>query len=826
MTKITFAQITATNCELTKTFKRGTDGRIESTAIAHMTEGSARVVEIPDVSFLSHVFEVLTPHEAITCGVPVAGNTPLTTRAGAEFRRDAVARTNEAFSFPYGPALFPIDVDVDGDNFTSVGAVLDALEACSPWMRNAHRVARPSSSSYVAGRGLRGVHVYLAVTRGTDVPALAKRMQIEQWAAGRGFVKISKSGALLVRQLSDALVYQPSRLMFEAAPVTQGDVARDVPHGEHFIERAPQVVGAPAKYRIEGMIDVAALGALRDIEERRFVSAVRDAKNRRRREAKTIAIDYQKANAIAQGLDPEQGERYGLLATRALGDKALPRSWVINVKDVGRQTVEQIVAALPDSLGFQCADPFDTWRPDLEPKHFGKAEIVMMGDTPGIWSHKLQEFFAFTSADAADLSSPLDLAAERLCGLVEYPEKAGKAAPFVNVKFGLELLLREIDARPRLNACTNTVESADVPPVGRLADALSRIGCNNVTPGTIDKALEAIALEHTYDPWKTVILSLPAWDGVPRLDTVFEDTFGAAPSLAQTYASRALFAALVMRQLRPGAPAPVVPVIIGAQGIGKSRFVADIARALGVPLPSSIAFSDDRRMSMAASRSVIAELAEMSGMGRRDMDDIKRWSEDAVDAYRRPYEKQEEAHPRRFVLVGTANKHELNRDDTGNRRFMPIMATRPCAPNWSVEVLQILAEAKKQYCEDEARYYAMCQAASDAVREHNRVAMLNGEGVPLHELDDLLPAILQTMMRHSGGRRVYSGPILTALEASNAGRRVRANEVARWLCSRGWSRGQDSKGRFYDAPQEYVDEGQRLTVVSPSNPFTDSEAAA
>uniref|UniRef100_UPI003F532548 hypothetical protein n=1 Tax=Lactobacillus acidophilus TaxID=1579 RepID=UPI003F532548 len=96
----------------------------------------------------------------------------------------------------------------------SVAAVLDALESASPWLRDVHRVARPSSSSYVGTRGLRGVHVYCGVTNGADIPALAKRMQIEQWAAGHGHVKISRSGALLVRQLADALVYQPSRLMF------------------------------------------------------------------------------------------------------------------------------------------------------------------------------------------------------------------------------------------------------------------------------------------------------------------------------------------------------------------------------------------------------------------------------------------------------------------------------------------------------------------------------------------------------------------------------------------------------------------------------------
>lgn len=824
--EIQFTQITATNCELTKTFIRDDNGHINSTAIAHMTQGTARILRAPSISALSALFDLLAPNQAITCGIPAVGDTPLTTRAGIDLRFDAVARTNESFVFPYGPALFPIDVDVEGDGFNTPDAVLDALEACSPWLCNVSRVARPSSSSYVSDRGLRGVHVYVPVTRGTDIPSLAKRLQIEQWAAGRGHVKISKSGALLVRQLSDSLVYQPSRLMFEANPVLGPDVTRTIPNAQRFTERAPQVLGSPARYRSpEGMLDVQALPPVRDIEERRFLTAVRNAKNSRRREAKSIAIDYQKQNAIAGGLDPQEGERYGLLATRALGDKALPSSWQLAVKFAGgaaRVSVKDILANLPVCLGLHCADPFDTWRPDLDAKHFGKAEIVRMGDKPGVWSHKLQEFFAFTDAAAADLASPLDLAAEKLCGLVEYPEPAGKkSAPFVNVLHGAEVLLREIDALPTYDVCTNTADKSDVPTVGRLAEALSRIGCANVTPGTIERAVDALAEMRRVDPWKDAVMNLPPWDGVDRLDTVFQDAFGADPSPALADVARAFFSALVMRQLRPGAPAPVVPVLIGAQGIGKSRFVVEISRALGVPLPASIAFGDDRRMSMAASRSVIAELAEMSGLSKRDADEVKRWTTDDNDVYRKPYEKHEEAHPRRFVPIGTANKYETNRDETGNRRFGPVFCRTPLSSNWSVEARQILAEAKKRFCDDENDYYAMVRAASESVMLYNSDAMLRGDGIPVSDLDDLLPGILRHQVASNNKRVVWSAAIRLALDAQITGRRFSAQEISRWLIARGWVVGKDGFGmRFYSAPETFVDISEKVVTLPSNNPFT------
>lgn len=826
---IQFAQITAGNCQLTKTFKRGDAGQIESSAIAHMTQGQADILEVPELGHLSTVFALLQPNQAITCGVPQVGKTKLTTRAGADFRPDAVARTNETFVFPYGAALYPIDVDVDGDAFQSVAGVLDALEACSPWLRSVSRVARPSSSSYVAGRGLRGVHVYVAVTRGTDIPALAKRMQVEQWAAGCGHIKISKSGALLVRQLSDALVYQPSRLMFESSPVLSDDVTREVPHDQAFIERAPQVLGAPAKFRTpEGFLDVQQMPAMRDIEVRRFETAVRNAKNARRREAKKVAIDYQKSNAIANGMDAADGERYGLLATRALGDKALPKSWVLQVEGIGRVTVAEVLASIDSALGFHCADPFDTWRPDLEPKHFTKAEIVRMGDKPGVWSHKLQEFFAFTDDDAADLASPLDLAAEKLCGLIEYPEPVGKkSAPFVNIKFGLELLLREIDALPRLNESIGYANYDDVPDSGLLVDALSRIGCANVTPGPVERALEAIATSHKYDPWKDMVLALPQWDRVPRLDNFFTDICGALPSDALSLTAQALFAGIIMRQLEPGITAPVIPVMIGAQGTGKSRFVFDLARALGAPPPSSIAFGDPRRMSMSAARSIVAELAEMTGLGRKDAEEVKQWVSDDIDRYRRPYDKQEIEHPRRFMPIGTANKHETNIDATGNRRFMPVFVERAVDRGWTVECFQILAEAKQRFCQSKDDYLRLADDAQRAVFLYNQEDMRRGEGTPASDLDDLLPPILRNQVRMTSSLRVQSSAIRVALDQHGVGRQFSAQKIAQWLQTRGWSRGTDSRGmRYYEAPKEFIDESESSATLSVVSPFNTTKEVA
>jgi hypothetical protein len=821
---IQLTRITSNNCPMTKTFSVDEHGKIQSSALAHMTEGRADITEIEDVKGLPLFLDLLLPNQAITAGVPSAGNCTLTTRAGAEFNPEAVARTNEQFRYPFGPTLFPFDVDIDGDKFRTVADVLDALEACHPWLRYATRIARPSSSSYVGARGLRGVHVYLAIAQGADTATLKKRVQIEQWAKGQGSIKISKSGALLVRQLSDDLVYQPSRLMFESQPVLEG-VTRDIPEDSRYLVRNRlEFKGRPpAGARLDGMLDVEKLPPMTGLQERQFTTAVRAARAARLPAAKQVALNYQIQNAIAQGYDAKEGERYGLIATRILGgngdgNSELPTAWPIAVRDVGIQTVQQILDAGDDAIGFQCADPFDSWRVDLKPSDYTKAEIVSMHGTPGIWSHKLQKFFAFSTNEAMNLASPLDQAAEKLCGVIDYPERVGKrAAPLVNIRMAIDLLIRESGLNVRYDVCANKFDKTDLPPVGDWLAALSRVGCYGVSIKGVMDALDIGARSNEFDPWRDTVMQLPAWDGVERLDMFFSAYAEVEPSEALTLTTRLLFAGVLMRQLHPGITCPVTPVLIGPQGCGKSYFVTQVARALNAPDPAALTFGDAIRMSDAAGRSVVAELAEMSGLGKKDNEAVKAWLTDDVDIYRKAYAPTAESHMRRFVPIGTANQHELNRDASGNRRLMPVIIPLRIDPTWTREAIQLFAEAKARFCDDREKYFELCRDSARAVLEHNGRDMRKDVGTQICDLDDLMPPILRSKL---AGGRVRSSDIRTALDALPSGRQQHMRAVSQWLTIRGWTRGTDGATRHYTAPKDFLDNDDTEALLFPLNPFT------
>jgi hypothetical protein len=434
----------------------------------------------------------------------------------------------------------------------------------------------------------------------------------------------------------------------------------------------------------------------------------------------------------------------------------------------------------------------------------------------------LQRFFEFTEDRAANIASPLEQSAERLAGCIEYPEPMSKRGPTErNLTMAMRLLLSDIECLPRTDATTGRREiSDDMPSMVALQDAASHVGCVGVSIDAIEKVIKNLSKTNTFDPWKDQIATIPQWDGVARLDTFFQDNMGALPTDALVLTGQLMFAGIIMRQLQPGAQCPVVPVLIGTGKLGKTRFVQQLAELLDFPRPAAVTFGDSIKMCQAACVSPIAELAEMSGLGKRDNEDVKTWVTDTEDVYRAPYGEYAERHQRRFVPIGTANIYELNRDASGNRRFMPVFVTQEIDPKWRVEGLQLFAEARERFCRDLDVYQKLADDCAGAVKEYNDAAMLRGEGTPASDLDDLLPPILKTLTTQGGKPRVLSSDVRRMLDASPSGRTFRAHQVAAWLKTRGWDRKLNGSGCVtYAAPKDYVDEDATNVLPFVNNPF-------
>ena len=262
------------------------------------------------------------------------------------------------------------------------------------------------------------------------------------------------------------------------------------------------------------------------------------------------------------------------------------------------------------------------------------------------------------------------------------------------------------------------------------------------TPGKLKGILLAIAAERAYHPIRDYIESLPAWDGVPRVDTLFIDYLG-APDTAYTRAvARKMLVAAIARVYQPGIKFDSVVVLNGPQGIGKSSFFAKLG---GKWFSDSLTIGDmkDKAAPEKLQGYWILELGELAGLRKVDVETVKAFITRQDDKFRHSYGYSVEDHPRQCIIVGSTNNNDgFLRDITGNRRFWPVICTTDSRRRpWEVEeiVPQLWAEAYLLYQQGEALYLS---PEVERMAEQEQTAALEAdvrEGMIAEYLEKLLP---------------------------------------------------------------------------------------
>lgn len=184
-------------------------------------------------------------------------------------------------------------------------------------------------------------------------------------------------------------------------------------------------------------------------------------------------------------------------------------------------------------------------------------------------------------------------------------------------------------------------------------------------------AIDLVARRTPFDPFRDHLEQLPPWDGEPRVNLFLIRGLGARDTPYAREVARTFLLGAVARTYQPGAKVDTMPVLFGAQGIGKSSAV----RAL---LHDDSLFCD--RMPDLSSKDaaeqlrgrLIIELAELTNLRRSDVETVKAFLSRDTDVYRAPYARHTISRPRRVVFVGTTNSSTFLVDETGNRRFLPV----------------------------------------------------------------------------------------------------------------------------------------------------------
>lgn len=269
------------------------------------------------------------------------------------------------------------------------------------------------------------------------------------------------------------------------------------------------------------------------------------------------------------------------------------------------------------------------------------------------------------------------------------------------------------------------------------------------SPTKTKDAVVAVASERAYHPVKDYLEGLPEWDGIPRVDTLLIDYFGAADNSYTRAVTRKMMTAAVARIYEPGTKFDSVLILNGPQGVGKSTFFAKLA---GSWFSDSLTLTDmkDKAGPEKLQGYWILELGELAGMKKADTETVKSFISRVDDKYRASYGVSVESHPRQCIIVGSTNAEAgFLRDITGNRRFWPVkISGNSRRKSWQMsqyDIEQIWAETITFFRDGEKLYLEgddiiLAGAAQNAAMESDE-----REGLIRTYLDTLLPEDWDTM---------------------------------------------------------------------------------
>ena len=233
------------------------------------------------------------------------------------------------------------------------------------------------------------------------------------------------------------------------------------------------------------------------------------------------------------------------------------------------------------------------------------------------------------------------------------------------------------------------------------------------------------------------------WDGIPRVDTMFQTLFSARAPPLESCGLDDLYLAKLARAWLMGAVKraemetkhEVVPVLIGSQGQGKSSVlqylavrpewfsdsIADVSTAQGVSQ-----FLDGVR------GAIIVEMSESKMIRSKDQEALKAFISKSSDQYRKPYARRDASYPRHFIMAATSNLEDVFTDVTGNRRYYPVICNEMDFSKRTPDyVAQLWAEAYQMHLAGEVAYIPQSwppaiEMQNYSTQENPRVSTISG----------------------------------------------------------------------------------------------------
>lgn len=190
------------------------------------------------------------------------------------------------------------------------------------------------------------------------------------------------------------------------------------------------------------------------------------------------------------------------------------------------------------------------------------------------------------------------------------------------------------------------------------------------------QAVITVARRHRRHPIREYLRGL-AWDGTPRIETMFLDLFGGEDKPFNRRSAQCFMVSAVSRVLWFDAKQPFMGskvdfmlVLEGLQGKQKTTALQSLFGANWYVETHESPAGKDFYLVIQGCWGV--EIAEMDSFSKADVTSVKAAITRRNDKFRAPYERMPRSYRRECVFVGTTNETEYLRDHTGGRRFLPV----------------------------------------------------------------------------------------------------------------------------------------------------------
>jgi predicted P-loop ATPase len=348
-------------------------------------------------------------------------------------------------------------------------------------------------------------------------------------------------------------------------------------------------------------------------------------------------------------------------------------------------------------------------------------------------------------------------------------------------KFKEAISYDEMLHAPMLNG--EPIRDADVAAI---QEYLQQAGLRWVTKDNTHSAVDLHASRRPFHPVRDYLDGLK-WDGELRVDSWLETYLGAVGTPYTAAVGRMFLVAMVARIFRPGCQSDYMLILEGPQGELKST----ACKLLGGEW-----FSDNlpdvtggKDVSQHLRGKWLIEIAEMHAMSRAEAAQLKAFVTRTDERYRPPYGRKEVFEPRQCIFIGTTNRNTYLRDETGGRRFWPVVTGKINISAISRDRDQLLAEAVQAFRSSEHWW-------PDRKFEAEHIAPEQEARYEADAWEEILAPWLEPRTRVTVSEVAREGLHIETPRIGTADQR----RIAAILDRLGWRRDKDWQGRCYRRP--------------------------